>query len=194
MLMINLQISQTSPTPGHKAKSHTCTMNSSHGRFLGHLVLLGTCKVVVKVKLISRLLDVWMCLESGQRSELHTVYYSNVWGSKAIMVLRHLPLDYEPENDEYAQQKMACWLFIGLVELWSALAYVAFIWKLASIICLLFIYSTITSLITNILVLAFTQNLSHLISYDSRSWIQNAFSQFRPIKRVYFLLYNCREG
>lgn len=50
MLMINLQISQTSPTPGHKAKSHTCTMNSSHGRFFGSSGVAGNLQSGCKSK------------------------------------------------------------------------------------------------------------------------------------------------
>lgn len=88
-LMINLQIFQTSPTPGNKAKSHTCTMNSSRGRLLGYLVLLGTRKVVVKAKLIPVLLDVWMCSEGGQRSQSHAALMFDV---PVIMLSRHLPL------------------------------------------------------------------------------------------------------
>lgn len=61
-LMINVWIFQTSPSTGSRAKSHTCTMNASRGRLLGYLLLLGTYNVVVKAKLISRLLDAWMCL------------------------------------------------------------------------------------------------------------------------------------
>lgn len=70
--MINVEIFQTSPITGNKAKSHTCTMNPDCGRLLGYLVLLGTLKVVVKTELISRLMDVWTCFESGQRSQSHT--------------------------------------------------------------------------------------------------------------------------
>lgn len=66
------------------------------------------------------------------------------------MLPRHLSLHYEPESDEYAQQERACWLFTGLVQLLSArlpIYYVALFEKTASIIWLLFIYTTIRSLI-----------------------------------------------
>lgn len=71
-LMIDVHIFQTSPATGNEAKSHICTMDPSRGRLLGYLALLGTRKVVVKAKLISRPMGAWTGFESSQRSQSHT--------------------------------------------------------------------------------------------------------------------------
>ncbi len=103
--MTNVQVSQTSTTAGNEAKSHTCTMNSGRGLLLSCLLLPGSHGEIVKEKLIPRLLDAWMCLESGQRSQSHTaLLFEGFLSNNAPTSLA----DYQPENDEYAQQKTAC--------------------------------------------------------------------------------------
>lgn len=76
-LMINAHIFQTSPSTGNKAKSHNCTISAGRRCLLGYLLLLGTHKGAVKAMLVSSLLDVWACLENGQRSQVALMFLSN---------------------------------------------------------------------------------------------------------------------
>lgn len=148
---------------------------------LGYLVLLGTYKVVVKAKLILRLLDVWTCLESGQRSQSHTAI--NVWGSKAIMLLLYVICPWL-----WAWNWWMCTtgnkLLIVYWARWTVLcdrpSIVSPLFENRPPLFVCFLFTAqLDPWLQIFIVLAFTQNLFQLISYDSRFWIQSAFSQFR---------------
>lgn len=141
------QWAETSPTTGNKAKSYPCTKNSSRGCLLGYLGLLGSgCKSKANIEAAG-------CMNVlGRWSEITVAYCVNVWGSKAIMLWRLLSsiMSLKLMNVHNRKRIVDCLQGLLNCALWPPIYCVALIWKPASIICLLFIYCTIRSMITNI--------------------------------------------